>query len=131
VTVTYPGFYTVKPSDPVAQGSTSGSGTGATFNMTWAAQFANSIVTNEAGVLPWQRFGASSFVSSLMAKANAYDYARSLVTYGSGTSLSNATKSSNSYHDAKSDARTELHLRSHDVHGGQLDNDGGCCWRCK
>jgi hypothetical protein len=45
VTVTYPGFYTVKPSDPVAQGSTSGSGTGATFNMTWAAQFANSIVT--------------------------------------------------------------------------------------
>ncbi len=31
------GIYTVDPGDPVAQGSTSGSGTGATFNLTFAA----------------------------------------------------------------------------------------------
>lgn len=31
------GIYTVDPSDPVAQGSTSGSGSGATFNLTFAA----------------------------------------------------------------------------------------------
>lgn len=91
VTVSYPGFYTAKPSDPVAQGSTSGSGSGATFNMTWAAQYANSIVTSEAGALPWQRLGASSFVSGLMAKAKANDFVRSLVTIGSGLTLSTAT----------------------------------------
>ncbi|RTM13897.1 MAG: hypothetical protein EKK33_08980 [Bradyrhizobiaceae bacterium] len=91
VTVTYPGFYTVKPSDPVAQGSTSGSGSGATFNMTWDAQYANSVVTSEAGAVPWQRLGASSYVSSLMAKPNAYDFAKTVVTYGSGLSLSNST----------------------------------------
>jgi hypothetical protein len=32
-----PGRYSVAPADPVAQGSTSGGGTGATFNMTYAA----------------------------------------------------------------------------------------------
>lgn len=91
VTVTYSGFYSAKPTDPVAQGSTSGSGTGATFNMTWAAQFTRSIVTNEAGALPWTRLGASSYVSGIMAKANAYDYAKSIIAFGSGTLLSNAT----------------------------------------
>jgi hypothetical protein len=90
-TVTYPGFYTVKPSDPVAQGSTSGSGSSATFNITWVAQFSSSIVTNEAGALSWQRHGASSFVSGIMAKANAYDYAKAIMTFGSGVSLSNST----------------------------------------
>lgn len=90
-TVTYPGFYTVKPSDPVAQGSTSGSGSGATFNVTWAAQFANSIVTNESGAVPWQRLGASSFVSGIMAKANSFDFVKSILTIGSGISLSGAT----------------------------------------
>ena len=90
-TVTYPGFYTVKPSDPVAQGSTSGSGTGATFNITWTTQYTRSVVTSEAGALPWQRLGSSSYVSGIMAKANAYDFAKSIITFGSGTSLSNAT----------------------------------------
>lgn len=90
-TVTYAGFYSVKPSDPVAQGSTSGGGSSATFNITWAAQFASSVVTSEAGSLPWQRLGASSFVSGIMAKVNAYDFIKSLMTFGSGTSLSNST----------------------------------------
>lgn len=34
-TINNPGSYTVLPSNPVAQGSTTGSGTGATFNLTW------------------------------------------------------------------------------------------------
>lgn len=37
VTVSDPGAYTVEPSNPVSQGSTNGSGTGATFTVTWAA----------------------------------------------------------------------------------------------
>lgn len=90
-TVTYPGFYTTKPADPVAQGSTSGSGTGATFNITWTTQYTRSIVTSEASALPWQRLGSSSFVSGIMAKANAYDFLVSVATFGSGFSVSKAT----------------------------------------
>lgn len=36
VTVSDPGAYTVEPSNPVAQGSTDGAGTDATFTVTWA-----------------------------------------------------------------------------------------------
>lgn len=36
VTVSNPGAYTVEPSNPVSQGSTTGSGTNATFTVTWA-----------------------------------------------------------------------------------------------
>lgn len=74
VTVTYPGNYTVVPSNPVAQGSTSGLGSGCTLNLTFAAQFARSVVTDEAGNAVWQRLGASSFVSGLMAYANGVDF---------------------------------------------------------
>lgn len=92
VNVTYPGWYSVKPADPVTQGATSGSGTGVTFNLTWTTQYTRSVVTDEIGnALPWQRFGASSFVDSLMTKPNAYDYVRSLLTIGTGLTLSNAT----------------------------------------
>jgi hypothetical protein len=91
VTVTYPGNYTVKPSDPVAQGSTSGSGSGATFNITWTTQYTRSVVTSEAGVAPWVRLGASSFAGGLMPKANAYDFLTALVTVGSGFSVNKAT----------------------------------------
>jgi hypothetical protein len=75
VTVTYPGNYTTKPSDPVSQGSTSGIGSGATFNLTWTTQFTRSVVTDESSAVPWQRLGSSSFVSGLMAKANGLDFA--------------------------------------------------------
>lgn len=91
VTVAYGGNYTVVPSNPVSQGSTSGSGTGCTLNLTFATQYTRSLVTNEAGALPWTRLGASSFISGIMAKATAYDYVKSLITIGSGVSLSSAT----------------------------------------
>ena len=91
VTVAYPGQFTVKPTNPVSQGSTDGSGTGATFNLTFAAQFASSVVTDEAGNYPWQRLGASSFVSGIMHRTNAYDYLTALITAGSGIAISHAT----------------------------------------
>lgn len=70
VTVSYPGNYSVVPSNPAAQGSTTGIGTGCTLNLTFATQFTRSVVTNEAGALPWQRLGSSSYVSSLMDAPN-------------------------------------------------------------
>jgi hypothetical protein len=87
VTVTYPGNYTVVPTNPVSQGSTSGSGTGCTLNLTFATQYTRSLVTSEAGALPWQRLGASSYLSGMMAKATAYDFLRALATFSSGFSL--------------------------------------------
>ncbi len=45
-TVTTPGVYTVLPSNPVSQGSSSGSGTGATFTMAWGL---NAIALGVAG----------------------------------------------------------------------------------
>ncbi len=91
VTVGYAGAYSVKPSNPVSQASTDGSGTGATFNLTFAAQFASSIVTDESGNVPWQRLGASSFVSGIMANPNAYDFLKAIATAGSGISFSRST----------------------------------------
>jgi hypothetical protein len=94
VTVAYPGFYSVKPTNPAAQGSTSGSGTGVTLNVTYndplSADY-RALFTDQANALLWQKFGSSSFVSALMSSANAYNYIRSLVTFGSGLSLSNLT----------------------------------------
>lgn len=78
VTLGYPGNYTVVPTNPVSQGSTSGSGSGCTLNITFVAQFSASLVTNEAGALPWQRLGSSSFVSGLMAKVTGLDYANAI-----------------------------------------------------
>ncbi len=78
VTVTVPGFYTVKPSNPVAQGSTSGVGTSCTLNLTYndpTSSDYRAVFTDQAGSLLWQKFGASSFVSGLMAKANGLDFA--------------------------------------------------------
>lgn len=78
VTVTVPGFYTVKPSNPVAQGSTSGVGTGCTLNLTYndpTSSDYRAIFTDQAGALLWQKLGSSSFVSGLMAKANGLDFA--------------------------------------------------------
>lgn len=81
VTVTVPGFYTVKPSNPVAQGSTSGSGTGCTLNLTYndpTSSDYRAVFTDQAGALLWQKFGASSFVSGIMAKANGLDFATAI-----------------------------------------------------
>jgi len=81
VTVTFPGFYTVKPANPVAQGSTSGAGTGCTLNLTYndpTSSDYRAVFTNEAGAVIWSRLGASSFVSGLMAKANGFDFAAAI-----------------------------------------------------
>lgn len=91
VTVTYPGNYDSAPSNPVSQSSTSGVGTGATFNFTMTTQFTRSAVVAESGVAPWVRFGSSSFVAGLMSKANAYDYLVSLATFSSGFSINKTT----------------------------------------
>lgn len=48
VAITTPGAYTAAPSNPVAQGSTSGSGVGATFTMTYTAGGAYSFGTDDA-----------------------------------------------------------------------------------
>lgn len=78
VTATFPGIYTVKPTNPVAQGSTSGSGSGCTINIAWNDPTSGGYrlaLTTLADALLWTSAGASSFVSGLMAKANGYDFA--------------------------------------------------------
>lgn len=81
VTVTVAGIYTAKPSSPVAQGSTSGSGTGATFTPTWNDPTALDYklgITDLADAALWTKFGASSYVASIMGKANALDFTTAL-----------------------------------------------------
>ena len=94
VTVTVPGIYTVAPSNPVAQGSTSGSGTSATFNVTFndpgAADYRLGVLDQTSAAL-WTKLGASSFFAGLTGKANAFDIAKSLFTFGAGTDLSTST----------------------------------------
>jgi hypothetical protein len=91
LTVAYPGNYSVVPSNPVAQGSTSGSGTGCTVNLTYTTQFTRSVATSEAGAAVWPRLGSSSYMSGLMVKPAALDLVRAIVTLGSGLSLSSLT----------------------------------------
>ena len=82
VNVTVSGFYTVKPSNPVSQGSTSGAGTGCTLNITYndpTSSVYRAVFTDQAGSLLWVKFGASHFVGdTLMAKANALDFVTAL-----------------------------------------------------
>jgi hypothetical protein len=78
VTMTVPGLYTVTPSNPAAQGSTSGSGSGCTLTVTYnnlSSPVYNLGITDLSNNLLWQAMGGSSFVSGLMAKANGFDYA--------------------------------------------------------
>ena len=89
VTVTYPGFYTATPSNPVSQGSTSGIGTGCTLNVTYnvpASSDYRALFTDQAGALLWQKFGASSYVSGLMNEPNALAFAQGI----GGTALATA-----------------------------------------
>lgn len=77
VTVSYPGFLTATASNPASQGSTSGSGTGCTLNVTYNTPVSSdyrALFTDQAGALLWQKFGASSFVSGLMDAANGKDF---------------------------------------------------------
>lgn len=90
VTVAYPGFYSVVPSNPVAQGSTSGLGTGCTLNITYnnpAGADYRALFTDQVSALLWQKFGASSFVSGLMAKANGVDFVTGIGASNVATAL--------------------------------------------
>ncbi|HEY6020783.1 MAG TPA: hypothetical protein VIY48_13075 [Candidatus Paceibacterota bacterium] len=81
VTVAHPGFYITKPGNPVAQGSSSGAGTGCTLNITYndpTSSDYRAVFTDQANGLLWQKFGASSFVSGLMSKANGFDFATAI-----------------------------------------------------
>lgn len=81
VTIAYSGFYTATATNPVSQGSTSGSGTGCTLNVTYnnpgGADY-RALFTDQAGAFLWQKFGASPFVSGLMGKANGVDFANGI-----------------------------------------------------
>lgn len=94
VTVAYPGSYSAKPSNPVAQGSTSGVGTGCTLTVAYndpSSSDYRAIFTDQAAALIWQKMGSSSFMSGLMAKATAYDVLRSIATAGSGITFDTST----------------------------------------
>jgi len=78
VTVTYPGFITATASNPVSQGSSSGIGTGCTLNVTYndpTSSDYRALFTDQAGGLLWQKFGASSFMSTAMSAANGLQLA--------------------------------------------------------
>lgn len=94
VTVTVPGIYTVKPSSPVSQGSTSGSGTGATFTPTWNDPTSSDYklgITDLSDAALWTKLGASSFVASILGKANGLDIFKSLITVGGNLFYSGST----------------------------------------
>lgn len=94
VTIGYPGSYSTKPTNPVAQGSTSGIGTGCTLTVTYndpTSSDYRAIFTDQAAALIWQKLGSSSFMSGLMAKAKANDVVQSLVTISTGLTLDSST----------------------------------------
>lgn len=102
VTMTVPGIYTATPSNPVAQGSTSGAGTGCTLTVTYnnlSSPVYNLGITDLSNALIWPRMGASSFVSGLMAKANGLDFAAGIGATNIATVLSTsfATNLANPY----------------------------------
>lgn len=92
VTLAVPGVYTVKPTNPVSQGSTSGAGTGLTLTVTYNVfPVYNLSITDLADALLWTKFGASPFVSGIMGKANANDFLSSLATFSTGISVNKTT----------------------------------------
>lgn len=63
VTLKTGGRYTVQPSNPVAQGSTTGSGNSATFTVTWASAL---LLTDLTGANLGQSLGASSYATNTL-----------------------------------------------------------------
>lgn len=91
VTVTYPGFYTATPSNPVAQGSTSGSGTSCTLNVTYnvpASSDYRAGLTDQAGAFLWQKLGASSFFETLTRVVTQSQLSKLVLQAGSGIAIS-------------------------------------------
>jgi hypothetical protein len=85
--ITDPGLYTSAPSNPVAQGSTSGSGTGAAFSMTFVAA---STLSDAAGVALWSLMGASSYMATAMQQPDG----QALADYIGASALAAAIQSS-------------------------------------
>lgn len=61
------GLYSTVPSNPVAQGSTSGSGVGATFNMTWSNAL---LFSDSSGAAIWGELGATPYMAGAMSLLN-------------------------------------------------------------
>ena len=83
VTVTDGGLYSAQPGNPVSQGSTSGSGSGATFNITWATA---NLISDLAGTYLWDELGATSYMAGAMAQRNGL----ALANYIGAANLANA-----------------------------------------
>lgn len=85
--VTDAGLYTVAPTNPVSQGSTSGSGTGATFTLTFGGANAVSDLTGNA---LWTLLGASSYMSTAMQQTSG----AALANYIGAAALATAIQAS-------------------------------------
>lgn len=68
VTITDSGLYTAIPTNPVAQASTSGSGVGATFTMTWSST--SDLLSTITGTALWTFLGATSYMAGAMSQVN-------------------------------------------------------------
>lgn len=88
VTVTDGGLYSTSPGNPVSQGSTSGSGTGATFNLTLTTAFA--VVSAATGTALWTALGATSYMATAMIQKSGTD----LANYIGAAALAAAIQSS-------------------------------------
>ena len=64
-----PGIYTILPGNPATQGSTSGSGSGATFNLTWIN---NALVIAVASATLPAKFVAGQYVYGIQVTAEGY-----------------------------------------------------------
>lgn len=81
VTVTVPGIYITKPSNPATPSSTSGIGTSATFTVTYNDPTSSDYkigVTSQSDTQAWTELGSSSFVSGLMGLGNGFDFANGI-----------------------------------------------------
>jgi hypothetical protein len=90
----YSGFVTTKAANPVSTSGGTGTGTGCTLNVTYNDPTSNDyrgLVTNESGALAWLRLGASSFISSIMAKVTSLDLINSLFQAGSGITINGSS----------------------------------------
>lgn len=67
VTLVEAGRYIVKPTNPAAQGSTTGSGTGATFTLTWNTVLA---LTDLSNAQLWQALGGTAYFKNNIVNAN-------------------------------------------------------------
>lgn len=77
VSITTPGRYTAQPTNPVSQGSTTGSGSGATFTLTFTAAL---LVTDLTGANLGQSIGASPYATNtLLQLASASDLQAAVV----------------------------------------------------